>query len=164
MKKRKTIKVITAALCIFLVVALAVLGTLLFPLNGKKHVEIWSADQEFDISKIQTVEKTREDFKILMFTDTQLWADLRINAKCYDEMDALVEKTQPDLIVLPGDNLSALASRFSIYNFIKHMDSYEIPWAPVFGNHDAEIPSNSKNWQADLYMESEYCLYDSRCA
>lgn len=160
MKKRKTIKVVTTVLCIFLVVALAVLGTLFFPLNGKKHVEIWSADQEFDISKIQTVEKTREDFKILMFTDTQLWTDLKINGKCYDEMDALVEKTQPDLIVLPGDNLSALASRFSIHNFIKHMDSYEIPWAPVFGNHDAEIPANSKNWQADLYMESEYCLME----
>ena len=45
MKKRKTIKVITAALCIFLVVALAVLGTLFFPLNGKKKVEICRADQ-----------------------------------------------------------------------------------------------------------------------
>lgn len=39
MKKRKTIKVITAALCIFLVVALAVLGTLLFPLKGKNTLK-----------------------------------------------------------------------------------------------------------------------------
>lgn len=159
-KKRKVIKTVAAGLCIFLALALAVLGTLFFPLNGKKHIEIWSKNQPFDINKIQTVDKTREDFKILMFTDTQLWSDLSINSKCYDEMDALVKKTQPDLIVLPGDNLSALASRFSIYNFINHMDAYEIPWAPVFGNHDAEIPTTSKNWQADLYIQSEYCLME----
>ena len=73
-------------------------------------------------------------------------------------MDALVEKTQPDLITLPGDNLSAMSSRFSINNFIKHMESYGIPWAPVFGNHDNEIPSNTLNWQADKYMAAEHCL------
>ena len=133
MKKSKAVRWIKTGVCIFLVLALVVLGVMFFPLKGEKHIEIWSADQKFDISKIQTVDKTREDFKILMFTDTQLWSDLKVNSKCYDEMDALVEKTNPDLIVLPGDNLSALASRFSIHNFISHMDSYKIPWAPVFG-------------------------------
>lgn len=129
-----------------------------FPLTGEKHTEIWSADQDFNIAKIQTVEKDREDFKILMFTDTQLWADLGKNKECYEQMDALVEKTQPDLITLPGDVLSAMSSRFSINSFIKHMESYEIPWAPVYGNHDNEIPSNSLNWQTDKYMEAEHCL------
>lgn len=160
MKKSKAVRWIKTGVCIFLVLALVVLGVMFFPLKGEKHIEIWSADQKFDISKIQTVDKTRDDFKILMFTDTQLWSDLKVNSKCYDEMDALVEKTHPDLIVLPGDNLSALASRFSIHNFISHMDSYKIPWAPVFGNHDAEIPTTSKNWQADLYIKSEYCLME----
>lgn len=93
-----------------------------------------------------------------MFTDTQLWSNLGKNKECYEQMDALVEKTQPDLITLPGDNLSAMSSRFSINNFIKHMESYGIPWAPVFGNHDNEIPSNTLNWQADKYMAAEHCL------
>ena len=136
----------------------SVRGVLFFPLTGKKHVQVWSAGEAFDLSAVQTVEKDRNDFKILMFTDTQLWADLSKNKECYDQMDALVAQTDPDLIVLPGDNLSAMASRFSISNFIRHMDQYQIPWAPTFGNHDNEIPSNSLNWQADQYMESEYCL------
>ena len=157
-KKAKIIKGIKIAVCVFLVIALAIAGVLFFPLTGEKHTEIWSADQQFDISKIQTVEKEREDFKILMFTDTQLWASLGKNKECYEQMDALVEKTQPDLITLPGDILSAMASRFSINNFIKHMESYKIPWAPVYGNHDNEIPSNTLNWQADKYMAAEYCL------
>lgn len=156
--KGKIMKRIKTAACIVLLLAVLVLTVLFFPLNGKKHIEIWSAGQPFQITELQAVEKTREDFKILMFADTQLWAALSQNKKCYLEMDALVKKTQPDLIVLLGDNLSAMASRFSIGNFIKHIDSYQIPWAPVFGNHDSELPTNSKNWQADQYMKSEYCL------
>ncbi len=157
-KKAKIIREIKIAVCVFLAVALTVIGILFFPLTGEKHTEIWSADQQFDIAKIQTVEKDREDFKILMFTDTQLWSSLGKNKECYKQMDALVEKTQPDLITLPGDILSAMSSRFSINNFIKHMENYGIPWAPVYGNHDNEIPSNTLNWQADKYMAAEHCL------
>ena len=157
-KKAKIIKGVKAAAAVLAAAVIAVVGVLFFPLTGEKHIEIWSAGQEFDIEKIQTLEKQRGDFKILMFTDTQLWSDLSKNAECYEEMDALVEKTQPDLIVLPGDVLSALASRFSINNFIKHMESYGVYWAPVFGNHDDEIPSNSLNWQTDRYMKAQHCL------
>ncbi|MGN0520722.1 MAG: metallophosphoesterase [Candidatus Fimenecus sp.] len=158
--KTKIIKGLKITVCMVCIAVLLTAGVLLFPLTGKKHTQIWSAGDDFDISAIQTVEKTRADFKILLFTDTQLWSDLTENKKCYEQMDALVEQTKPDLIVLPGDNLSAFASRFSINNFIKHMDSYQIPWAPVFGNHDSEIPTTSRNWQADKYMQSEYCLME----
>ena len=158
-EKAKIFKGLKIAICVFLAIAIVVIGVLFFPLPGKKHTQIWSKNDEFDISKIQTLNKDRDDFKILMFTDTQLWSDLGKNKECYDEMDELVKKTQPDLITLPGDVLSAMASRFSINNFIKHMDGYKIPWAPVFGNHDNEIPSNSLNWQGDKYEASEYCLF-----
>lgn len=157
--KKRTLKIIRNIILILLVIAVIIVGVLFFPLTGKKHNEVWAKSQEFDISKIQTVAKEREDFKILMLTDTQLWTDLGVNKKCYDEMDKLVAETSPDLIVLPGDVLSAFASRFSINKFIKHMDSYKIPWAPVFGNHDDEIPTNSLNWQGDRYEASEYCLF-----
>lgn len=159
MKKSKVVRGIVIAVCILAALAVVVAGILFFPLTGEENTETWSADQEFDLSRIQTVEKTREDFKILMFTDTQLWTLLHDNAACYDEMDALVEKTDPDFIALPGDNLSAFASRFSIGNFIKYMDSYQVPWAPVYGNHDGEIPTTSLNWQGDQYMASDYCLF-----
>lgn len=157
-KKEKIIRKIKITVCVLLAAVLIIAGVLFFPLTGKKHTEVWSADQAFDIAKIQTVEKNREDFKILMFTDTQLWANLGKNKECYEQMDALVEKTQPDLITLPGDVLSAMSSRFSINNFIKHMESYGVPWAPVYGNHDNEIPSNSLNWQTEKYVAADHCL------
>lgn len=157
-KKEKLIKGIKITLCVFLAIIVFIAALLFFPLTGRKHIEVWSADQKFDLEKIQTLKKEREDFKILMFTDTQLWIDLGKNRECYEQMDALVEKTKPDLIILPGDVLSSTASRFSINNFIKRMDSYQIPWAPVYGNHDNELLANTFNWQADKYMSSEYCL------
>lgn len=160
MKKSKVLKVIGRAACALLAVLIIVCGVLFFPLTGEKNTYEWSGDEQFDIAKISAVSKERDDFKILMLTDTQLWTKLSDNKRCYEQMNALVEKTQPDLITLPGDVLSAFASRFSISNFIKTMDSYGIPWAPVFGNHDSEIPTNSRNWQGDRYMKSEYCLFE----
>lgn len=159
-KKAKVIKGIKITVCVVCIAVLLVAGILLFPLTGKKHTQIWSAGDTFDAQKIQTVSKDRTDFKILLFTDTQLWSDLGKNKECYAQMDALVEKTNPDLIVLPGDVLSAFASRFSIYNFIKHMDSYKIPWAPVFGNHDYEGRAD-KAKLAEIYESAEHCLFKS---
>lgn len=63
MKKRKILKAVRNALIIVLCAAVFVAGFLFFPLPGKKHVEIWSRDKEFDISKIQTVEKNATNLK-----------------------------------------------------------------------------------------------------
>lgn len=43
--KVKKIKGIKIAVCVFLVIALAIVGVLFFPLMGQKHTEVWSADQ-----------------------------------------------------------------------------------------------------------------------
>lgn len=71
--KSKVIKGMKIAVCVLLILALVIVGVLFFPLTGKKHVQVWSAGDAFDLSTVQTVEKDRNDFKILMFTDTQLW-------------------------------------------------------------------------------------------
>lgn len=90
MKKTKALKIVRNVILIFLAVLIVILGVLFFPLSGKKHIEIWSKSDEFDISKIETVSKDREDFKILMLTDTQLWSNPKKNKECYEQMDALV--------------------------------------------------------------------------
>lgn len=158
-KKSKALKCLKIVVCVLLAVVLIVLCVLFFPLKGKEHIEIWGADQQFDISKIQTVEKEGVEFKILIMADTQLWTDQIENKKCYEEMDKLVDKTRPDMIVTVGDNVSAFESRFSNGRFAKKMDSYGVPWAPVFGNHDGEVPGTSLNWMADQFVKGENCLF-----
>lgn len=159
-KKKKIMKTVFSVLAVILAVVIVIAAVLFFPLTGEKHVEVWSSGQEFDISTIQTVEKDpNEDFKILVFVDTQLWMDPSDNNACYEQMRALVEKTQPDMLATVGDNISGVTSRFLLKDFIEVMDSFELPWTVVFGNHDDEIPMTTLNWQGDQYMESEYCLF-----
>lgn len=139
---------------------LLVVGVLFFPLMGKKHVQIWSAGQEFDLSSIQTVEKDpQKEFKILLLADVQLWSGLGANRQALDQVRELVEKTQPDLIATVGDNVSGATARFLIRDFITLMDSFQIPWTVVFGNHDDEVPVNSLNWQGDQLERAEYSLF-----
>ncbi len=153
-------KLILRLIAVIAAAVLLVAAVLFFPLTGWPNDQVWHGGDPFSLQAIQTVEKTGEDFRILLFTDTQLWSNLLDNKRCYGQMDELVQRTAPNLIVLPGDNLSAFASRFSIANFIRHMDAYGVPWAPVFGNHDSEIPTTSRNWQAEQYMKSPGCLME----
>ncbi|NMP38336.1 MAG: hypothetical protein GX051_09515 [Clostridiales bacterium] len=153
-------KVILKTASVILSATVVVATVLFFPLNGKEHIQIWSASDEFNISEIRTVEKTPgKPFKILVLADTQLWSSPSQNKQCFGEIEALVSRSQPDFIVMVGDNVSGVTARFDIDKLIKLMDSFKIPWAPVFGNHDNEIPMNSLNWQGDKYEEAEYCVF-----
>lgn len=160
MKKKKVVKIVVSVIAAILAIVLVIAAVLFFPLMGKKHIEVWSAGQDFDLSSIQAVEKAPgEDFKILLLTDTQLWMNPADNQECYDQIARLVEKTGPDMMATVGDNVSGVTSRFLIKEWIKVMDSFQIPWTAVFGNHDPEIPMTTLNWQGDQLMESEYSLF-----
>lgn len=96
---KKSKKIILSVFCVLIATVL------FFPLNGKAHTQVWSAGDEFDISKIQAVEKSADkEFKIMLVTDIQLWTNPVDNNKAYEQVKALVEKTNPDLIVTLGDN------------------------------------------------------------
>lgn len=159
MKKYRIMRGVLITLAIIIVIVMAIVSVFYFPLKGKDHLEIWSAGQPFDKSKITTVEKTRDDFKILVFSDPQLWHETGKNDACLKEMDELVKRTKPDLITVTGDVTSGHASRFAIDKFISRMESYKIPWGIVFGNHDDEFEANSKNWLADKYANAKYSLF-----
>lgn len=159
-KKKKILKTIFSIAAVILAVVIIIAGVLFFPLMGEKHTEVWAKSDEFDISTIQTVEKNPDkDFRILLITDSQLWMNPKDNKACYEQIKALVEKTQPDMLATVGDNVSGVTSRFLTKEFIKVMDSFELPWTVVFGNHDNEIPMTTLNWQGDQFMKSEYCLF-----
>lgn len=160
MKKKKVVKIVVSVIAAILAVVLIIAAVLFFPLMGKKHIEVWSAGQAFDLSSIETVEKTPgEDFKILLLTDTQLWMNPADNQACYDQIAELVEKTDPDMMATVGDNVSGVTSRFLMKDFVEVMDSFQIPWTAVFGNHDPEIPMTTLNWQGDQMLNSEYSLF-----
>ena len=42
--------------------------------------------------------------------------------------------------------------------YIRFMDKFEIPWAPVFGNHDYNVDATMDR-QCELYESSKYCIF-----
>lgn len=116
-----------------------------------------------------------EDFKILIFADIQL--DARTNGgvkltmdNCFPLMDRLVEDANPDYIILVGDNEGNYTRNDeekeqaeTLYReLIKKMDSYRLPWSPIFGNHERD--TYTLKWQAEQFLkarqESGYCYFE----
>lgn len=81
----------------------------------------------------------------------------------YNELKALVSKESPDLILVAGD---IIFGRYDtdgtlLQEIIAAMDSFKIPWAPIFGNHDNESPMGV-TWQCEQFAASKYCLFNRR--
>lgn len=122
-----------------------------------------------------------KDIKILQLTDTQLcdpskarnetrvsqlagayYADgiTKFQLKTGGYIRPIVENVKPDLIVLTGDIVYGETddSGEDLLKMIEHMDSYKIPWAATWGNHDNESAKGVK-WQCEQLEKSEYCVF-----
>ena len=99
-------------------------------------------------------------FRILQFADIQDSAFLEYATLQF--MADMVEETQPDLVVLTGDNISGGGSptktlaKMAISRYMNIFEKAGVPVAIVFGNHDSEGAAN-KEYQMAVY-ESFDCF------
>ena len=86
----------------------------------------------------------------------------------YDErtlnaIDQLIEKTQPNLVILGGDNCdgTVLKTENELRKYLNifsvPMEKRKIPWAHVFGNHDHDVAFDDVR-KTKVYEEFEYCI------
>ena len=82
----------------------------------------------------------RDGFKILQLTDIHL-SDKDDQDLHYAFMDKLITEANAahdvDFMVVTGD-LFTFASRDTAKRLFKFLDSYDIPWTVIFGNHDEQ--------------------------
>ena len=84
----------------------------------------------------------RDGFKILQLTDIHM-SDKDDQDLHYAFLDLLIKEAKndatgaPDFMVVTGD-LFTFASRDTAKRLFKFLDSYDIPWTVVFGNHDEQ--------------------------
>ena len=135
--------------------------------KGKNVVYEWHKEDAFNDSRIKIVnKKANKDFVILNLADIQICDfDASKDKKAiHRQIDYLVEQTKPDLITLTGDQVWSNENRYSLKTIISWMEDYQIPWAPIFGNHDmgneGHIPVASQEYSCDLYEKANYCLFD----
>ena len=130
---------------------------------------------------IVSVPEGREP-KILQLTDPQIidasqmrtpdrlggllpdyWGADKKNERCYDFLREIITNTEPDLILITGDIIYGEFddSGASLLEFVAFMESFDIPWAPVFGNHDNESRMGA-DWQSQQFENAENCLFLQR--
>ncbi len=165
-------KIFTAVFCVVLIIGMCVSALLVWEKSVKKcvHVGLVSSETfdetaEFcDESGFVTLYKEKDrDFVILNVSDThQSDFDYRAftGPLARREITRLVEALQPDLITVSGDITCAKSEFYSVKAFTDFMNGLQIPWAPVFGNHDGESDNCDKNYLADVMTggEDSYCL------
>ena len=111
---------------------------------------------------------------ILQLTDTQIiystgtgkwdfWAADKMDVECFDYITEIVNATNPDLILLTGDMVYGMYDNngTSFEALIELMEGFDIPWAPVFGNHEAES-AKGIDWQCAQLEAAENCLFLQR--
>ncbi len=125
------------------------------------------------------VEKGR-DIRVLQLTDTQIidvaqmregrdganeedWVTENMTKGCFQYIQQAVDSYQPDLILLTGD---LIYGEFDdngtvLLRLINFMEDLQIPWAPVFGNHDNES-KRGVDWQCRQLENAEHCLFQQR--
>ena len=104
-------------------------------------------------------------FTVLNLSDPQLsneeWHEGREEGKLLkDTLAYLIEQSKPDLITVSGD--IAWAGALESYSrFSDLLDSYGIPWAPVFGNHDNQGGPEMVLKQAEIMQARKTCLMEN---
>ena len=91
------------------------------------------------------------------------YATSKMDQFCFDYLRETIEATNPDLIIMTGDNIyGEFDDNGSVWlKLIEFMESFEIPWAPIFGNHDNES-AKGVDWQCEQLENAEHCLFEQK--
>ena len=114
---------------------------------------------------------------VLQLTDTQLidstqarsplsqsykdhWAPDRLDDLCFNYLTEIINAANPDFIIITGDLIHGMYDDkgTSLLALIDYMESWNIPWSPVFGNHDNESKMGA-DWQCEQLEKAENCLF-----
>ncbi len=98
----------------------------------------------------------KDNYRILQLSDTHI-GDKDNTKLHYDFLDLTIKEANPDLIVITGD-VFTFASRGTAKEFFDFLDSYEVPWTLVFGNHDEQC-CFSIDWVTKEIEKHEYAIF-----
>ncbi len=110
------------------------------------------------------IKKQNKEFTVLNLTDTHM-DDALLNADCVflrilnSTVESLVERVKPDLITITGDFAWGGHSKGQKY-LVDKLDSFNIPWAPVLGNHDQDAGEEGIRTLESFFEASKYCIYE----
>lgn len=130
--------------------------------TGEVSTDTWSADDVYSPDDANTVVLDgKDELTVLNITDIHL-ADygerVWMGIFARSTVRSLVMQAKPDLITVSGDFVCGESTVRAIKIFTQMMDSFKIPWAPVFGNHEND-GNCDLNYLAEVMLTSDYCLF-----
>ena len=136
--------------------------------KGVAVCDDWSPDDTYTTDYAQSLEINDKDFKILCLTDIHirnhgtfaacLGVNFILDGMIEIKLKKLIKEVNPNLIVVGGDTVLTAWNDISTQKFCDFMAQFDIPWAPVFGNHDYEGRAD-KAKLAEIYESAENCLF-----
>lgn len=135
----------------------------LFTDGGDRLMYEWSPTMEFTDSHYVEIEKTPgEDFRILNLSDIQIYdseiySEDGIGPDCLALVTQLIEEQKPDLITISGDSFCSTLATLELIDLI---ESYDIPWAPVMGNHEGGNFGEWPFWTAWHLSRADNSLFE----
>lgn len=130
----------------------------------------WSESDTVNVADIQTVDMGDGEFNVLCITDVHIrnsasfgasWlgTNFILDGMSRVQLKKLITEQKPDLIVVGGDSVLTQWNDICTQQFSDFMDSFEIPWAPVFGNHEYEGRAD-KAKLSEIYENAKYSLFE----
>lgn len=109
--------------------------------------------QFIDATQKRTPDRLRHDEDVAWHPDNFM-------AQGGNHIASLIAQTKPDLIFITGDIVygSFDDTGSTLAWFCSFMDSFGIPWAPTFGNHDNES-AKGVAWQCAQFEKSRHCVF-----
>ncbi len=101
------------------------------------------------------------EFKILVLSDIH-GSGNTISKLAKTNIQLLVERENPDLVMFGGDNTWGISSesqlKSCVGDMVEILEEKQIPWGHVYGNHDAEGNNLKKDKQQKIYESFAYCV------
>ena len=108
--------------------------------------------------------KPNKDFIILNLSDPQLgdpeWAEGHKDRKILEyTVTELIQRIKPDLITVSGD-LAWAGYDHAYIMFAQLLEQFQIPWAPIWGNHDNQSGAEHVEKIVNDYAQFPHFLYE----
>ena len=177
MKKVRSISWVKFTIAIFLCLVCFILTGCNTSIDVKKFSKESTFGTSTSLKKVKDytnnyylVKNNVKDFKILNLSDIHFGngtISKKQDEQVLKDVKLLIEQTNPDLIILNGDNVYPFAFSSGTTDNLQQMktlatflESFQIPWTLIFGNHDNEFGSKYSLNDLGNYLEKlNYCLF-----
>lgn len=161
---KTALKVVVSVL---LVAAIGFGGFVMFKSSQGISYDIASVEKiESDIEIVSedtdsvTIKKNSDgDFRVLMFTDTHLKGDKKLDNLTVTNMVKNIKEQNPDLVILGGDNVTYGFNKKRNVQLAELFENLGVYWATVLGNHEGDgFLSYDRENVIKLFASYEHCL------